>query len=391
MSDRSRTPAERRSTARPGRRSEDELRFRLLSAMSDELRTPIVAILGFANVLLEDEPEGGRRRSLGAIRRHAEHLLLMVDDLLDLARLERGKLEVVPVEADLRLVIEASVGIARARARESPVTLELELDPDLPERARFDATRVRQALGHLVENALKFTGQGQVYVRAGFQAPRTAWIEVEDSGPGLTPEDYERLSVPFSPGGDPLARRFKGLGVGLALARGIAASLGGALRCSTSGKLGGAAFRFEFDAEPLAPLPDARPAPRRAWLQGRVLVAEDSPDVQRLLRHFLESAGLEVETVADGGAAIDRALEGDFDLVLMDLQMPLVDGFTAARELRRRGFERPILALTANTAPNCRELSRAAGCDAFAPKPIDRMTLLGLVARHLAEAKAGSL
>lgn len=366
------------SPRKPGTDDAPDERFRFLSALSDDLRTPLVVILGNATQLLDGEESEEKRGSLESIRRSGEQLLLLLDDLLDVRRMQDGPLETLPVESDLRLVAETAIDSARAGVG-CRACVSLDVHAAVPERARFDALRVRQALIHLIGNALKFGNEEPVRVRVGFRAPATARIEIEDSGAGLSEDQFERLSAPLVQGTSALVRDFRGPGIGLTLARGIAESLGGSLTCEGDAGLG-TRMRLEFPVEnPSIPLASEEPL----WAGRQILVADDSPDIQRLLRHLLEAEGFEVLSAPDGEKAVEQTLALAPDLVLMDLQMPVLDGFEATRRLRRAEFTGPILALTANSAPNCRNLSLAAGCDGFLPKPIDRQSLLELIGAHL--------
>jgi CheY-like chemotaxis protein len=376
MSDRSTPPEEReKDDACAGA---DDLHLQFVSGVSDDLRTPLVAILGFADLLLEDEPSPRRREALEAIRRHGEQLLARVDDLLDLQHLASGELEVLPVEADLRVAVDTALARVRSRLEAQASTFAVEIDPSVPERARFDPTRVRQVIGHMLENALRFASRGALGVRVGYSPPATAWVEVEDAGPELTLDELERLTLPRAAGPDVQARSTAGLE--LVVARSIATSLAGQLDHRRAAS-GGNILRFQFRAEPAGRGAPARRT--RSALRGRVLVVDDSPDIAKLVRQILQRIGLEVELAENGRTGVTRALRSRFDLILMDLQMPVLDGFSAMRELRAAGLETPIIALTANSAPDFRELSLAAGANSFLAKPIDRLALLEEISRYL--------
>ena len=374
---------------RPGPESLDSPRFRFLSTMTHELRTPLVAILGYADVLLEELTPGRPRSAAEGVRRQGEHLLGLIDDLLDLVRLNRGELEILPSDGDLREVVARTVLGLVEPAREKGLELRFETSTDAAMPARFDPARVRQVVRHLVDNAVKFTPSGSVVVRLALEPRGFAVIAVLDTGPGLTPARFDELCEPLAQGDDRLARGHGGCGVGLALCRALARRMRGELTCWGDPETG-TAVRFRFPVQPVR----RRPAPetRRAGpLRGHVLLVEDSPDNQRLIRRILERVGLQVTLASDGRAGVEAALSGDFDLVLMDVQMPELDGLSATRELRERGFTAPILAMTANTEPEARQRCLDAGCDDFLTKPLDRMVFLERLVRLLGRKRQNSV
>ncbi|MEE8556921.1 MAG: response regulator [Myxococcota bacterium] len=355
-------------------------RFRFLSTLTHELRTPLAAILGYADVLLEELPTEGRPRNAAeGVRRQGEHLLALIDDLLDLVRLDRGEIEITPADADLRAVVARTVLAFVDAASQKEIELTFETQTDEPTHARFDSARVGQVVRHLVDNAIKFTASGAVRVRLALDGRGAAVVSVNDTGPGLSPERFEELAEPLVQGDDTLSRGFGGLGVGLALCHSLARRMGGTLTChGVAGR--GTSIRFRFPLEPVS-----RPVGVRSQglgpLRGRVLLVEDSLDNQRLIGRILERVGLEVTVAPDGRAGVDAAMQGDFALILMDIQMPRMDGLDATRELRSRGCRVPIVAMTANTEPEARRSCIDAGCNDFLTKPVDRMVLLERLAR----------
>jgi CheY-like chemotaxis protein len=345
-----------------------------------------VAILGYADVLLEELPaKTGGREAAERIRLQGEHLLALVDDLLDLVRLDRGELEIRPEEANLREVVEKTCQSFLTRAQSKGLEFAVEVRRNVPARARFDPVRIEQVLRHLIDNALKFTPSGSVTVRLGIDRGARVVISVADTGPGLSPARFEKLCGVLVQGDDSLSRGQGGCGVGLALARGIARSLGGELSCQ-GGAGRGTTLRLRFPLE----TPDHTPAVHplaTGPMRGQVLLVEDAPDNQVLIRRILERIGLTVQIAEDGVAGVEAALHGEFDLVVMDIQMPRQDGLAATRELRQHGFNAPILALTANRGEEWRERCLQAGCDDYLAKPVDRMKLLERIARLLGARK----
>jgi signal transduction histidine kinase/ActR/RegA family two-component response regulator len=389
-----------------------------LANMSHEIRTPMTAILGFADMLREqcrDRPEAVQ--SLEVIRRNGEHLLEVINDVLDLSKIESGRMLVEQIECSPAEIAREVYSLLQPRATEKGLHFELRLDPALPCAIRTDPTRLRQILLNLVSNAVKFTLEGSVVLALAPTPddPRTLEFAVRDTGIGLSPEQLAGLFQPFTQADATTTRTFGGTGLGLAISQRLAQLLGG--RLSAESQLdAGSTFRLLLEIEPAAGVPPAAPAgaaesvhppvplrepaedpnaapPLESLAGCRVLVAEDGPDNQRLFALVLRHAGALVTLVDNGRAAVDAAMSAlhagrPFQVVLMDMQMPQLDGFEATRLLRSRGYRLPIVALTAHALDSEREKCRAAGCDEFAAKPIDQQRLLALVARHAAQATA---
>jgi signal transduction histidine kinase/ActR/RegA family two-component response regulator len=369
-----------------------------LANISHELRTPMTAILGFADLGLEGAGAGDaglQREALATIRRNGQSMVAIVSDLLDMAKLEAGKLAIERVACSPLAVVDEVVTLLRAKADARQVLLGIESRGELPLRIETDPLRLRQILVNLVDNAIKFAGGGSVTIAVEALAgaePRLVFT-VADTGVGMAPEVLARLFQPFEQADVSTTRRFGGTGLGLAISRQLARLLGGDIVASSV--LGrGSTFRLSITAgkvaamaAPAAAAPaatsSAATADDRALAGARVLLVEDGPDNQRLLRHLLERAGCRVEIAGDGQQCVDRC-DGPvvpFDVVLMDMQMPVMDGLAATRVLRQRGVRLPIVALTANAMQADRDACLAAGCDAFLTKPIDRHLLLTTVAR----------
>jgi signal transduction histidine kinase/ActR/RegA family two-component response regulator len=377
-----------------------------LANVSHEVRTPLTAVLGWAELLQEGAAlDAEQRESVAAIRRNGAHLLQLVDDVLDISRIEAGKLRVERRPCAPAAIVEEVIDILRTPARERGLELGVEYATPLPAVVSTDATRLRQILLNLVGNALKFTAQGGVrlVVRIEEAAGAAARLvfEVIDTGIGIPPDYLPRLFQSFSQADDSATRRFGGNGLGLAISRSLVEHLGGAIDVrSEPGR--GSTFRFWIDPGPLEALPRATPLPaRRAAYDsdaepscaGRVLLAEDSPDSQRLLGTILRRASYRVELAGDGQEAVARALGAaeaglPFDVVLMDMQMPALDGYEATARLRAAGYSGAVVALTAHAMEGDREKCVHAGCDDFATKPIGKAALLELVARHVRKPPA---
>ncbi len=477
-----------------------------IATMSHEIRTPLNGILGMAQALLADARTQADRRALRVIRGSGDLLLGLIDNILDMAKLEAGKLTIHPTETDAAAVVHQATALWADCAREKGLHLARIIPGDLPSGLRLDKLRLAQVLNNLIGNAVKFTERGQVVVRVGWRRgpPARLWVSVEDSGPGIAEEAQARLFRRFSQLGEDARRRFEGAGLGLSICQDLVRMMGGRIELqSTPGA--GSLFRFELPAEvldarprfglplagriawlpddgsakpglaalvgehlasmgasvmrapPVVPpflvLSDARragrfdaaapgarrllledggpvsPGPRdlllrqpqdpldiyaplARWLGDaagppaapllgeeavadyvpppgtRILVAEDNPVNQAVLAALLGGLGLELRFAQDGAEAVEQARHHPPDLVLMDVQMPGMDGIDATRLLRAEGYAGPIIMCTANILPEAWAASQAAGADHHLRKPVNRAELLGLLAKLLAAPRA---
>jgi len=379
-----------------------------LAHMSHELRTPMTAIIGYTDAIssgaLDTETH---REACSIVSRNARHLLRILDDVLDLSKIEAERLRIVPKATPTLALLAHARAPLTMKAAEKGLDLEFALEHGIPAEIQTDETRVRQVLFNLVSNAIKFTERGRVRVTASWRAQGSDGlmsVAVEDTGPGMEPEALERVFQPFEQGDTSIARRFGGAGLGLTISRRLAESLGGSLTAtSTPGE--GSRFVFEFatgSPEGIETLPHADPLDDRArhlttqparteaesacktLLGAHILVAEDSRDNQRLIKLVLERAGAEVTFRDDGQEAIDeisRAPER-YALVLMDVQMPILDGLEATRRLRAHGHTIPVIALTAHAMVGDRESCLDAGCTDYLAKPFDRAELIRICSNH---------
>ncbi len=363
-----------------------------LAILTHEIRTPMTAILGFADVLYDEWRERGfQSREIDAlvrIQRAGRELLETINDLLDLSKMEAGKLELERIAFSPSELVAGVIEPLRARAQARGLELSLELGSPLPGVVQSDPARLRQVAAHLVQNALGFTSQGEVRVSLGVadcEGGKCLDLRVRDTGPGIAPERVATLFQPGAPRVTAPSDQARGLGLGLAMCKRLTELLGG--RIEVSSELGrGTEFRVLVPID--APQGGAWPAGQGAvpTLPAHILVVDDGPDNLRLIKHLLTRAGATVVTAADGREALARVEESErderrFDVVLMDMQMPVLDGYAATRELRRRGFARPILALTAHAVHGTRESCLEAGCDDFATKPVDREELYERIRR----------
>lgn len=382
-----------------------------LANMSHEIRTPMTAILGFADLLLEESQAASsvQQDCVRTIQRNGEHLLAIINDILDLSKIEAGRMGVERMKCNLRDLLDDVGASAKARAEAKGLSYRVECETPWPEFIETDPTRLRQILYNIVANAIKFTERGGVRVVVRIlQDSQRIEFDVHDSGIGIPPQMAANLFEPFQQADTSMSRRFGGTGLGLAISRRLAGLLGGAVELVSSRQGEGSCFRVCVSTGPLDSA-DLRPAsllsstsgarsrspePRAPTsdrpLQGlRILVAEDGPDNQRVISYVLNKAGAETAMVENGQQAVDRvcaAVERPFHVLLMDMQMPVLDGYAATRALRRSGYRGPIIALTAHAMSQDRDQCLAAGCSDYCTKPIDRQTLIATIRRHVRAA-----
>jgi signal transduction histidine kinase len=361
-----------------------------LANMSHEIRTPLTAVMGYTELLLDDEASlpGEAGRLLEIVHRNGGHLLEIINDILDISKIEAGRLEVERIPMRLIELLSELVSLMRGRAEASGLELSLSFLTPMPSVCVGDPTRVRQSVVNLLSNAIKFTREGSVRMEVRYDADRhIAIIDVIDTGIGIDSERREKLFRPFEQADSSVTRRFGGTGLGLAITQRIAGLLGG--DCSAQSTPGrGSRFRFSF-AAPIAPGGELVPAEVAGQVTGpseeetgpgtlnaRILLAEDGLDNQRLIGTILRRAGAEVEVADNGLKALDRLQAESFDLVLMDMAMPVMDGYSATRAIRDMGFDVPVIALTAHALSGERERCLEAGCDEYLTKPVDRARLI---------------
>ncbi|MBN1909552.1 MAG: response regulator [Pirellulales bacterium] len=382
-----------------------------LANMSHEIRTPMTSILGFAENLLEPElDETAKHDALHTILRNGEYLLRLINDILDLSKVEAGKLELESIICSPIHILADVKSLMEERATDRGLTLEVEFASAIPESIQSDPTRLRQILINLVGNAIKFTKKGGIQIKAQLDREEdtgASWLRLDviDSGVGMAEQQVDTVFDPFTQADETITRKFGGTGLGLAISRRMAEALGGNVTAtSTLGE--GSTFTLTVPTGSLEgirlvedpalhqttePKP-TRTEPKAVRIDGRILLAEDGPDNQRLISFMLKKAGAEVEVAENGQIACDKVAaaeaEGNpFDLILMDMQMPELDGYAATTRLRKKGFQRPIIALTAHAMGGDREKCLSAGCDDYASKPIKRDVFLALIAKSLEESR----
>ena len=376
-----------------------------LANMSHEIRTPMAAVLGYADLLLDPHLAPGERfNHVQVIRQNGEHLMALVNDILDLSKIEAGKMAVESIAASPLQIIAEVAFLMRVRAAEKGLLFELACVGKVPETIQSDPTRLKQIVMNLVGNAIKFTDRGGIRVVArceGADSPTPRLVvEVADTGIGMSDDQVRKVFATFSQADASTTRRFGGSGLGLVISKRFAELLEGTLDVqSAPGR--GSVFRLSVPTGPIdgvamvgefaeAPADDTPPSTVRR-VPGlvpscRVLLAEDGTDNQVLVTAFLTKAGAKVKVVTDGEQAMREAAAaadaGDpYDVVLMDMQMPVMDGYSATSKLRLAGYTGAIVALTAHAMAGDRERCESAGCDDYLTKPVDRAQLTATIAR----------
>ncbi len=391
-----------RAAAEAATRSKSEF----LANMSHEIRTPMTAILGFTDNLLDpDLTESEKLQAVHTVRRNGEHLLQIINDILDISKIEAGKLEVERIACPLGQTVAEVQSLMQVRADAKKLPLKVEILGAVPEFIQSDPTRLKQILVNLLGNAIKFTETGSVRLVARFVgggAEPYIQFDVIDTGLGMSEEQVGRLFRAFSQADSSTTRKFGGTGLGLNISKRLAEMLGGGI--AVESKPGeGSVFRVTVATGTLdgvrmvngpsvltiaQPDPSAAPSGEVARLDCRILLAEDGPDNQRLISHVLKKAGADVTVTENGERAVDAALaardQGDpFEIILMDMQMPVMDGYEATELLRQRGYTGPIIALTAHAMASDRQHCLDAGCDDYATKPINRQKLIQVIRDRL--------
>ncbi|MNL02898.1 Aerobic respiration control sensor protein ArcB [compost metagenome] len=358
--------------------------------MSHEIRTPMNAILGFTELMLDPAQSAEERQMcIATVQRNASQLLKILDEILDISKVESGHMQIEKVEVNLSSLADDLKGLLSLQAADKGLEFKIGLLTPVPEFFYSDPTRLRQILLNLTGNAIKFTKAGHVYVTAEWEVIATnrgrLSFRISDTGVGIQAANVDHLFKPFVQEDSSITRNFGGTGLGLALSRRLAQAMGGdvTLESSTPGK--GSVFCLKLEIETPENTPfignlelllsqRTKKIPKkgdRRLQDMNVLLVEDVLDNQALMVHFLNFAGAHVDVASNGSEGVEKALNGNYDAVLMDIQMPVLDGYQATQQLREKGYETPIIALTAHAMAEERERSLRAGCNDHLSKPVE--------------------
>lgn len=373
---------------------------KFLANMSHEIRTPLNGLIGFTDVLLRDGrnvSDEERDEYLTIIRKSGKHLLSLINDVLDLSKIEADRLQVESLPCSPHQIISEAVSVLRVSATEKGLVLDYRWEGPIPKTIRTDPYRFKQVLMNLIGNAIKFTNQGAVLIIAKVErdgSDAMLVVEVRDTGIGIPPGKLNDVFKPFVQADDSVTREYGGTGLGLAICKKIAAALGGSLTVSSEVGIG-SVFEVRIGIGELSEVESLEPsrqvpgadirdgAPAACDLADlQVLVVDDGDTNRKLIRLMLERNGAKVRVAENGQVALDMAERTPFDVILMDMQMPVMDGYTATARLRSRGFTGPIIALTAHAMKGDREKCDQAGCSGYLPKPIDSQQLFATLADY---------
>lgn len=369
-----------------------------LANMSHEIRTPMNAVLGFSELLSEEELTDLQREYVNTLCSSGKHLLELINDILDFSKIEAGKLNIEMNDCSLRDLLAVIESMIHPLAKEKDLKFEIREDSDLPANVRTDQTRLQQCLINLVNNAVKFTEKGHVYVNISVEDKNNQphiRFDVEDTGIGIPADRQESIFESFTQADGSNSRKYGGTGLGLTITRQLAKLLGGELTLTSEvGK--GSVFSIviptglDITKQPLLDRHEVANhknttgnLTEQPEFSGHALVAEDVEANQMLVKALLKRMGLEVTIAIDGNDAVDKALAQEFDLIFMDIQMPHLNGYEATKALRRKGLTTPIIALTAHAMKGDDRKCIDAGCDDYLAKPIDRKGLLFKIAEYL--------
>lgn len=373
-------------------RSASRMKSAFLANMSHEIRTPLGAIMGFADLLKDESVQDGERQAyVDIITRNGEHLQTVLNDILDLSKMEAGYLKTELLSFSPRSIVQDVVTLLSMKAEAKGLWLKTRFPERLPEQVVSDPVRLRQILMNIIGNAIKFTHEGGIEVSVGYEEPGSLRVIVHDTGNGISEEQRDRLFKAFSQADDSMTRKYGGTGLGLALSKRLAELLGGTVTLDESRVGEGSTFSITILDQPrsrlkpsnLSPEPCETPLEHDHLKGTRVLIVDDSADNLNLISRILQKYGAWVETAGNGREGVTKALAHPFDVVLMDLQMPVLDGYSATQQLRARRFLKPIIALTAHALPENRHKCLSLGCTDHLPKPIQPKDLVRTIAKYI--------
>lgn len=378
---------------------------KFLANMSHEIRTPLTSIIGFAETLgdtIDDPKEFAYAAE--SIKRSGNHLHQIINDVLDISKIEAGQIELEMMELSPTAILTEVSTMMEEKVKKKGLKLRTNYYFPLPKLILGDPTRLRQILLNLLGNAIKFTSQGIVCINTYYsQTDRTMKFEVSDTGIGMSEDALQHVFEPFSQADKSTTRKFGGSGLGLSIAKQLAEKMGGGLVCESKlgvgttftatisiGEIPGPEFIYESDEVAELTVSEQVIHQRRDNYTGRILLAEDTEENQQLISLHLKKCGVTVKVVGNGKEAVNAALQQPFDLILMDMQMPIMGGIEAIKTLRAANYSDPIVALTANTSMSDRESCKEAGADNFISKPINFENFYTVLDKYLRKKQASS-
>jgi signal transduction histidine kinase/ActR/RegA family two-component response regulator len=390
---------EREKSAKIEAENASQAKMQFLANMSHEIRTPMNSILGFSD-LLTNENHSAEERSeyLARISSSGAQLMHLIDDILDLSKFEAGQIPIHKSSFSLKPLIEEVISSFLPTLKAKQLELQLDYEPDIPEHIYTDAHRLNQILINLLNNAIKFSEKGAIKVivsRLNHETGMQLCIHIKDTGIGISPENQKNLFQAFSQGDSSIARKFGGSGLGLVLSRRIAEALGGGLELKESVVGEGSHFLCKIFIDPvIAEIRNAmeyrsnKAKVSHKHIAGKkILLVEDSPDNAFLISLYIKPLLVEIHLATDGLQAVKMATQQDYACILMDIQMPGLDGLEATRRIRKQGFKKPIIALTAHALASEAAKSFEAGCNLHLTKPIDRNLLINTISEQLKKSK----
>lgn len=377
--------------------SANKAKSAFIANMSHEIRTPLTAIIGFAEASLESgQTVEERLAGINIIKKNGHHLLHIINEILDLSKIESGKLELEKMDVSLFDLVHDVESLLRIQAQDKGLIFKVDYSFPLPRTIQTDPTRTKQVLLNLGSNAIKFTKMGKVCIKVSCDYDgQSVVFKVIDTGIGLSPEQIGKLFNPFIQGDESTTRKYGGTGLGLCISKQLAERLGGTITVDSTPGLG-SEFQLSIasgDLSGQALIQDlsvfvnehteATNTTGIPQLDGHILLAEDNPDNQELISHYIRKTGAQVSIAENGARALEQGLNTNYDLILMDMQMPIMDGTDCTRQLRRQGCSTPIVALTANATKDDINDCKTAGCNDFLSKPVDWSQFFSTLEKHL--------
>jgi CheY-like chemotaxis protein len=371
-----------------------------LANMSHEIRTPLTSIIGFAESCLDiHQSMKERLKATKTIIKNGKHLMRLINEILDLSKIEAGRLEIEIKSFSVMEVLDEISQLVSIMAEEKGLTFGVNYTYPIPEKIISDPLRLKQILINLCSNAIKFTRKGHVYLNIAYIPESTSLVfEVVDTGIGMSAEQKEKIFSPFVQADSSTTRKFGGTGLGLTLSQQLAEMLNGEITVESIINKG-SRFTVKIKIDEVEnsnyiherahkkvqkkpeELEEQNVVPPK--LHGKVLLVEDNKDIQALVKLLLKKVGVDLDIVDDGQQAINNAMNIDYDLVLMDMQMPVMDGLTAMQKLKQQGYTKPVIVMTANAMKKVRDNCKAAGFSGFVSKPIERADLYAELIKYL--------